>query len=50
MEIETIESFLQNLGLKKKLPEPELKNVLSKMNIHIGYRIKMTTKLKETRA
>lgn len=63
MEIDTIEAFLQNLGLEnsidlfrhkklefdslEKLPEHELKAILTEMNIPIGDRIKITTKMKE---
>lgn len=63
MEIDTIEAFLQNLGLEnsidlfrhqklefdslEKLPEHELKAILTDMNIPIGDRIKITTKMKE---
>lgn len=65
MEIETIEEFLQNLGLEssidlfrhqkldldllQRLPEHELKDILIEINIPIGDRIKITTKLKEIR-
>lgn len=65
MEIETIEEFLQNLGLEssidlfrhqkldldllQRLPEHELKDILIEINIPIGDRIKITTKMKEIR-
>lgn len=65
MEIETIEEFLQNLGLEssidlfrhqkldldllQRLPEHELKDILIEINIPIGDRIKITTNMKEIR-
>lgn len=65
MEIETIEEFLQNLGLEssidlfrhqkldldllQRLPEHELKDILIEINIPIGDQIKITTKMKEIR-
>lgn len=63
MESETIETFLENLGLEsslylfrqqkldldalKRLTEDDLKGFLMEMNIPIGDRIKITTKMKE---
>lgn len=65
MEIETIEEFLQNLGLKssidlfrqqkldfdllQRLSEHELKDILIEINIPIGDRINIITKMKEIR-
>lgn len=65
MEIETIEEFLQNLGLEssvdlfrqqkldfdllQRLPEHELKDILIEINIPIGDRINIMTKMKEIR-
>lgn len=65
MEIETIEEFLQNLGLKssidlfrqqqldfdllQRLSEHELKDILIEINIPIGDRINIIRKIKEIR-